>query len=68
MDPEKQREFARKGGRTAHAMGKAHKWTVEEARENGRKGGLIVSADRAHMAEIGRKGGLAHKKKKGVDE
>src|SRR5437762_2142042 len=40
MDPEKQQEIARKGGRTAHEKGTAHEWTSEEAREAGRKGGL----------------------------
>ena len=40
MDPEKQRSIASKGGKAAHAKGRAHKWTVEEAREAGRKGGL----------------------------
>ncbi len=40
MSPEKQREIASKGGRAAHEQGTAHEWTVEEAREAGRKGGL----------------------------
>jgi general stress protein YciG len=39
MDPEKQREIARKGGRAAHKKGTAHQWTSEEARIAGRKGG-----------------------------
>ena len=39
MDPEKQRRIASKGGKAAHAKGRAHEWTVEEAREAGRKGG-----------------------------
>lgn len=39
MDPEKQREIARKGGRAAHMKGTAHEWTSEEARVAGRKGG-----------------------------
>ncbi len=39
MDPEKQRSIASKGGKAAHAKGRAHEWTVEEAREAGRKGG-----------------------------
>lgn len=41
MDPEKQREIARKGGRAAHEKGTAHEWTTEEARNAGRKGGLV---------------------------
>ncbi|HZO88879.1 MAG TPA: KGG domain-containing protein [Chthonomonadaceae bacterium] len=57
MDAEKQREIASKGGRAAHAKGKAHEFTPEEARQAGRKGGESVSQNRAHMAAIGRKGG-----------
>lgn len=40
MDPEKQRDIARKGGRAAHEKGTAHEWNVAEAREAGRKGGI----------------------------
>lgn len=36
MDPQKQREIASEGGRTAHASGNAHEFTSEEAREAGR--------------------------------
>lgn len=57
MDPAKQREIARKGGQAAHAKGTAHVFTPEEARKAGQKGGEAVSANREHMAEIGRKGG-----------
>lgn len=39
MDPEKQREIARKGGEAAHDSGNAHEWDSEEASEAGRKGG-----------------------------
>jgi general stress protein YciG len=39
MDRDKQREIASKGGKAAHAKGRAHEWTVDEAREAGRKGG-----------------------------
>jgi general stress protein YciG len=59
MDPEQQREIARRGGRAAHESGNAHEFTSEEAAEAGRKGGEAVSRNREHMAEIGRKGGLA---------
>jgi len=38
MDRTKQREIASKGGKAAHALGTAHKWTREEARVAGRKG------------------------------
>ena len=57
MDPEKQREIARKGGKAAHQKGTAHEFTTDEARAAGRKGGERVSADRAHMSRIGRLGG-----------
>jgi general stress protein YciG len=59
MVPERQREIARLGGRTAHARRRAHRFTPEEARAAGRKGGQAVSQDRDHMAEIGRRGGSA---------
>ena len=59
MDPDKQRAIAAKGGRAAHAQGRAHEFTCDEARIAGRKGGDIVSRDRAHMARIGRLGGAA---------
>lgn len=39
MDPARQRAIASKGGKAAHAKGTAHKWTREECREMGRKGG-----------------------------
>lgn len=57
MDPEKQREIARKGGRAAHEKGTAHEFTRDEARAAGRKGGERVSANRDHMSRIGRLGG-----------
>lgn len=57
MDPDKQAAIASKGGKSAHAMKRAHEFTSEEAREAGKKGG--ASHSREHMAEIGRLGGLA---------
>lgn len=57
MDKDKQREIASKGGKAAHANGRAHEFTPEEARIAGSIGGQIVSRDRDHMAEIGRLGG-----------
>ena len=59
MPPDKRREIASSGGKAAHAQGRAHEFTVEEARAAGRKGGQSVSRDRAHMAAIGRVGGVA---------
>ena len=57
MDPDRQREIARKGGKAAHEKGTAHQFTAAEARAAGSKGGQRVSADRAHMSRIGRLGG-----------
>jgi general stress protein YciG len=59
MDRSKQREIASKGGRAAHAQGRAHEFSADEARTAGRKGGEVVSRDRDHMAAIGRSGGQA---------
>jgi uncharacterized protein len=56
MSPEKRRAIAQQGGRAAHEKGVAHEFSREEARKAGERGGLIVSQNRAHMAEIGRKG------------
>jgi general stress protein YciG len=42
MDPEKQREIARAGGRAAHASGHAHEWDSTQAAIAGRKGGLAA--------------------------
>jgi general stress protein YciG len=57
MNPEKQREIASRGGKSAQARGKAHRFTRDEAREAGRKGGSVVAAKPGHMAELGRRGG-----------
>jgi general stress protein YciG/hemerythrin-like domain-containing protein len=57
MIPEKQRAIARKGGLAAHGKGTAHEFSPVEARRAGHLGGTAVSANRAHMAAIGRKGG-----------
>ena|SRR6187402_3184629 len=43
MDPEKQREIARQGGKAGHRLGRAHTWSSEEARAAGRKGGAITA-------------------------
>lgn len=68
MSPEKQREIASKGGKTAHAKGSAHEFTPEEAREAGRKGGEVVSKNHEHMAAIGRLGGLARGRHEQVEQ
>lgn len=46
MNRDKQRAIASKGGKAAHALGRAHEWTVEEAREAGKKGGIAGGRNR----------------------
>ncbi len=43
MTPERRRALGSKGGRTSQERGTAHQWTVEEARDAGKK-----SARQAH--------------------
>jgi general stress protein YciG len=64
MNPDRQREIARKGGKAAHEKGTAHQFSSEEAREAGRKGGQVVSRHREHMVEIGRSGGKARRRRR----
>lgn len=59
MDKKLVSAIASKGGKAAHEQGRAHEWTQDTAKAAGSKGGQTVSRDRAHMSEIGRKGGLA---------
>jgi uncharacterized protein len=64
MDAAKQKAIARKGGKAAQRKGTAHRFTSQEAREAGRKGGVAVSRDSAHMAKIGRQGGRNSQRKR----
>lgn len=57
MDPTRQRQYAAAGGAAAQATGRSHRFTPEQARDAGRKGGAIRGLDREGMAEIGRRGG-----------
>lgn len=47
MAPDKRRAIASLGGKAAHAQGKAHQWTTEEAQAAGRKGGSAKSRNLA---------------------
>jgi len=51
MSPEKQREIASKGGRAAHAKGTAHEWSSGEARDAGRKGGMVSRGGRGKVPQ-----------------
>lgn len=53
MDREKVREIASRGGKAAHEQGVAHVFSPEEAKINGRKGGLKHGENcRARRAEV----------------
>ncbi|QKG58141.1 hypothetical protein GKZ68_16815 [Hymenobacter sp. BRD128] len=51
MDPAEQRRIASEGGKASHASGQGHKWTAEEARAAGRKGGLTSRRGPSRPAE-----------------
>ncbi len=52
MSKAKQRAIASLGGKAAHAQGKAHRFTVEEAKAAGRKGGLAAAAKKQANVEM----------------
>lgn len=47
MSPDRLRAVSRSGGKRAQALGRAHSFSAQEAREAGRKGGLASAAVRA---------------------
>ena len=49
MSPEKQRSIASKGGKAAHAIGKAYEWNSETGRIAGIKGGLASRGGRGKI-------------------
>jgi general stress protein YciG len=51
MDPGKHRDVCSKGGKAAHAAGKAYQFTPEKAREAGRKGGLAPRRPRVKKSD-----------------
>lgn len=51
MDPERQREIARRGGQRAHELGTGHEWTSDEAKVQGSKGGKISRGGRGRLVE-----------------
>ena len=46
MDPARQRQISSQGGKAAHQKGTAHEFDSEEAREAGRKGGMVSGGRR----------------------
>ena len=63
----RRREIASLGGKASQASGTAHKFTPEEARQAGIKGGRSVSEDIPHMMAIGRLGGISRSKQSGPE-
>lgn len=41
LSPERRREISSIGGKKAHALGTAHRFSPEEAQQAGRKGGAV---------------------------
>jgi general stress protein YciG len=62
MSKAKQAAISSLGGKAAHVKGTAHQFDSLEARQAGRLGGEAIARDRYHMAEIGRRGGIARAK------
>jgi general stress protein YciG len=63
MDPAEQRRIASEGGKASHASGQGHKWTADEAREAGRKGGLTSRRGPVRPTEAAAKAPVAKSKK-----
>ena len=61
MDPDTLRAVCSQGGKTAHAHGRAHRFSPETASIAGKGGGASVATDRTYMATIGQRGGKAKK-------
>jgi general stress protein YciG len=48
MSPETQRRIASEGGKASHASGRGHRFSADEARDAGRKGGLVSRRGKAN--------------------
>lgn len=58
LSPERRKEMASLGGKAAQDKGVAHRWNADEARANGRKGGMACAEKHPdHMVTIGNIGG-----------
>jgi len=49
LTPERRKEIASKGGKSAHEKGKAYEWNSETARLAGAKGGKITKDGKAKL-------------------
>lgn len=52
LTPEQRRELGRRGALSLHAKGKAHRWTAEEAKIAGAKGGKAKVGKRWKIPRI----------------
>lgn len=59
FSPERMREVASAGGKSAHALGRAHRFTSELAQEAGRKGGAANAQRLRRIREAQPAGGTA---------
>jgi general stress protein YciG len=50
MDPELQRKLSSRGGAEAQRLGRAHQWTADEARRQGKRGGRATARKRQEAA------------------
>jgi general stress protein YciG len=50
MSPETQRRIASEGGKASHASGRGHRFSADEARDAGRKGGLVSRRGKSSQA------------------
>ena len=65
IEKDKLRAICSAAGKKAHAIGKGHQFTREEASAAGKRGGLAISSRPGHMKELGRRGGIAASSKPG---
>lgn len=49
MSAERRREICVRGGKASQANGHAHRWTTDEAKANGRKGGQISRGGKGRL-------------------
>ena len=53
MSPETQKRIASEGGKASHASGRGHRFSADEARDAGRKGGLVSRRGKANSSPEG---------------
>lgn len=61
LSPAEKKELGRSGGVAAQASGRAHRFDQTSASRAGQLGGAHWKGNSAHMAELGRRGGMAKK-------